>query len=116
MDHNRHLVSIASADPRLHVLPRILLVGTVSDGNHARRRAQQRAISATKLRIALAYGRRDHHCGRQRWTLLGRFLRHSPYARYARELEGLQLIGRAAPEQGVVWINTCKWNWAMRRH
>jgi len=115
MDHNRRLEAIASADPLLHDLPEIHLGGTASDRGHARRRCQQRGISYTKLRIALAYGHHDHHHGMQRWTLLGRRLRSTSYARYERELEGLQLVGSIRPFDGSVLLKTCKWNWALRR-
>lgn len=69
-----------------------------------------------KVRIALTYGNKDHHHGVQRWTLLGRRLRRSPYARFVKELEGLQLIGHQNPTDGSVVLKTCKWNWSMRRH
>jgi hypothetical protein len=115
MDHNRRLEVIASADPLLSVLPEIQLGGTASDGGHARRRCQQRGISQTKLRIALAYGLHDYHHGLQRWTLLGRRLRRTPYARFERELEGLQLVGSTRPRDGAVLLKTCKWNWDLRR-
>lgn len=116
MNHHRHLSLLAAADPRLADLPTIRMGGTERDAAHAHRRCQQRAISLTKLRIALAYGRIDHHHGLKRWTLLGRQLSSSPYARFQRELEGLQLVGALNPEQGLVQIKTCKWVWAMRRH
>ena len=130
MDHNRHLQALASCDPRLGSLPLIRLGGTAMDHSHAARRAQQRGISATKLRIALAYGIHEHHLGLERWTLYGRRLRRTPYARYLRELEGLQLVGTTltdgllagralavSPEaaNGIVLLRTCKWNWALRR-
>ena len=82
--------------------------GTERDKGHAKRRCQQRAISLTKLRIALAYGRPDHHHGQRRWTLLGRALRNSPYALFQRELEGLQLVGTPDRQQDVIQIKTCK--------
>lgn len=115
MNHHRQLEAIAAEDPRLAFLPAIQLVGTPRDSGHAQRRCQQRAISAAKIRIALGYGRHDHHHGMQRWTLLSRQLRRSPYARYERELTGLQLVGCTAPQDGSVLLKTCKWNWALRR-
>lgn len=115
MNHHRQLDVLAAADPNLTALPEILLVGTARDAGHAQRRSQQRAISAAKIRIALGYGRHDHHHGMQRWTLLSRQLRRSPYARYERELTGLQLVGSTAPQDGSVLIKTCKWNWNLRR-
>ena len=116
MNHHRHLALLAATDPRLTSLPEIRMGGTTRDSAHAHRRCQQRAISLTKLRIALAYGRPDHHHGQKRWTLLGRALRNSPYALFQRELEGLQLVGSTDPQQDVIQIKTCKWVWAMRRH
>jgi len=116
MNHHRQLETIASTDPVLASLPDIDLRGTARDDAHARRRCQQRGISLTKLRIALAYGRHEHHHGQQRWTLLSRRLRCSPYARFEGELQGLQLVGTPDPEQGTLRLKTCKWVWAMRRH
>lgn len=116
MNHHRQLEAIAAADPCLAALPEIQLAGTSGDAAHARRRCQQRAITLTKMRIALAYGRRDHHHGQKRWTLLARRLRDSPYARFEGELEGLQLIGTPDPDVHALRIKTCKWVWAMRRH
>ncbi|MDM7954746.1 MAG: hypothetical protein QUV07_16230 [Cyanobium sp. CZS 25K] len=115
MNHLRQLDDLAAADPKVILLPTIRLVGTHRDAGHAQRRCQQRAISATKIRIALAYGRHDHHHGMQRWTLLSRQLRRSPYARYERELTGLQLVGSPDPQGGSILLKTCKWNWALRR-
>ncbi|WP_216923281.1 DUF4258 domain-containing protein [Synechococcus sp. CCAP 1479/9] len=116
MNHHRQLEAIAAEDPLLTILPTIQLAGTHRDAGHAQRRIQQRGISRTKLRIALAYGRHDHHHGQQRWTLLGRSLLRSPYARFCRELEGLQLIGAFDAQDGALQLKTCKWVWAMRRH
>jgi hypothetical protein len=116
MKHHRQLAAIAADDPCLASLPPIQLAGTCRDAGHAQRRCQQRGISHTKLRIALAYGRHDHHHGQQRWTLLGRSLLRSPYARFCNELEGLQLIGGVDPQDGALQLKTCKWVWAMRRH
>ena len=116
MNDHCGLEAIAATDPCLALLPEIQLAGTRQDAGHALRRCQQRAISPTKVRIAVAYGREDHHNGHQRWTLLSRALQHSPYARYCRELEGLQLIGCADPNDGALRLKTCKWVWAMRRH
>jgi hypothetical protein len=116
MNNHRQLEAIAAVDPCLASLPEIQLAGTRQDDGHALRRCQQRAISRTKLRIAVAYGREDHHYGQQRWTLLSRALQRSPYARFCRELEGLQLIGSADPTDGALHLKTCKWVWEMRRH
>ncbi|WP_159818053.1 hypothetical protein [Cyanobium sp. Copco_Reservoir_LC18] len=115
MNHHRQLDVLAAADPNLIVLPAIHLVGTDRDAGHAQRRCQQRAISATKIRIALAYGRQEASHGLQRWTLLSRQVRRSPYARYERELTGLQLVGSPDTLDGTVCLKTCKWNWALRR-
>ena len=115
MNHLHHLAVLAAADPNLTVLPTFHLVGPDRDAGRAQRRCQQRASSTAKIRIALAYGRHDHHHGMQRWTLLSRQLRRSPYARYERELTGLQLVGSTAPQDGSVLLKTCKWNWALRR-
>jgi hypothetical protein len=115
MSHHRQLDALAAADPNLHALPAIHMGGTDRDAGHAQRRCQQRAISAAKIRIALAYGQQETTHGLQRWTLLSRQLRRSPYARYERELTGLQLVGHTAPQDGSVLLKTCKWNWALRR-
>lgn len=115
MGHHRQLDAIAAVDPNLIALPAIYLIGTNRDVGHAQRRCQQRAISASSIRIAVAYGDQDHHYGMQRWTLMSRQLRRSPYARYERELNGLQLVGSTAAEDGSVLLTTCKWNWSLRR-
>lgn len=113
--HHHHLDDIAADDPRLKDSPSILMRGTRTDRSHAQRRAQQRAISTAMIRIALAYGHLDHHHGIKRWTLLSKQLRRSPYARYERELRGLQLIGQQATADSPVELRTCKWNYALRK-
>lgn len=111
---------LAANDPHLELCPEVELVGTRCDHSHAQRRCQQRGISLTKIRIALAYGDHENHHHHERWTLLARQLNDSPYGRFARELNGLQLVGRSLidPEQGmpVVRLKTCKWNFRLRRH
>jgi hypothetical protein len=111
---------LAATDPRLQHTPQVVLLGTRSDPNHAERRCQQRAISLTKIRIALTYGHRENNHGWERWTLLSRELRGTPYARYEHDLHGLQLIGRrlspGADGNAVVQLKTCKWNYGLRRH
>lgn len=117
---HQHLDHLAASDPRLQEIPRVVLAGTASDAHHAQRRSQQRAISLTKIRIALAYGHHEIHHHLERWTLLSRQLRRSPYARFEHDLNGLQLIGRQrlSPYDGsaVVQLKTCKWNYRLRRH
>jgi len=116
---HQHLALIASKDPQLQATPEVVLVGTRYDPGHAQRRCQQRGISLTKIRIALAYGRHEMHHNDERWTLLSRQLRLTPYARYERELTGLQLIGRCvsldANSNAVVQLKTCKWSYRLRR-
>jgi len=111
---------LAARDPLLQHTPGVLLLGTRHDPSHAQRRCQQRGISITKIRIALAYGRHEIHHQLERWTLLSRQLRRSPYARFAGELNGLQLVGRRlihpADGNAVVQLKTCKWNFRLRRH
>ena len=119
MSH-RCLDRIAAADPNLEQAPEVLLSGTRQDQHHAERRCQQRGISLTKIRIALAYGRHDVHHHLERWTLAARDLKQSPYSRFEHDLNGLQLIGRSLdPEEdgtAIVAIKTCKWNYRLRRH
>jgi hypothetical protein len=120
MSHQR-LDRLAATDPRLQLTPQVLLLGTLNDPRHAQRRCQQRAISLTKIRIALTYGRRENNHGWERWTLLSRQLRGTPYARFEHDLHGLQLIGRRFSRPGVdgsavVQLKTCKWNYNLRRH
>lgn len=110
-----HLNAIAASDARLQSGPRFVLMGTSRDHAHAQRRAQQRAISTAMIRIALVYGRQEHHCGARRWTLLSKQLRCSPYARYEQELRGLQLVGQQPSADGPVELKTCKWNYTLRR-
>lgn len=116
----RHLDLLATTDPLLLRAPRVLLLGTGHDPCHAQRRCQQRAISLTKIRIALTYGRCENNHGWQRWTLLSRQLRGTPYARFEQGLHGLQLLGRClrsgADGTAVVQLKTCKWNYSLRRH
>lgn len=117
---NTHLDLLAASDPLLQHTPELQLLGTRHDPSHAQRRCQQRAISLTKIRIALAYGRCENNNGWQRWTLLSSQLRGTPYARFAHDLNGLQLIGRrlspGAAGSTVVQLKTCKWNFRLRRH
>lgn len=117
---HQHLDRIAAMDPRLQATPDVELVGTRHDPGHAQRRCQQRGISLTKIRIALAYGRHEIHHNNDRWTLLSRQLRLTPYARYESELTGLQLIGRRvshdADSNAIVQLKTCKWSYRLRRH
>ncbi|MGB5134456.1 MAG: hypothetical protein WBN89_04705 [Prochlorococcaceae cyanobacterium] len=119
MSHQR-LDHLAATDPCLQHTPEVLLLGTRDDPCHAQRRCQQRAISITKIRIALTYGRRGINHGWERWTLLSRQLRDTPYARFEHDLNGLQLIGRrlspGADGSAVVQLKTCKWNYRLRRH
>ena len=116
----QRLDHLAATDPQLRHAPRVLLIGTPSDANHAERRCQQRGISLTKIRIALTYGRHDNHHSVERWTLISRELRRSPYARYEQDLNGLQLVGRRVRSLNdggeVVLLKTCKWNYGLRRH
>lgn len=116
MSNHRQLEAIAASDPCLDSLPVLLLAGPRSDTAHALRRCQQRGISLTKLRIAFAYGHWDEHYGMQRWTLRRRDLQRSPYSRFQRELEGLQLVGSHVRDRGAVRLKTCKWVRALRRH
>ena len=117
---NPHLDLLAARDPLLQHSPELQLLGTRHDPSHAQRRCQQRGISRIKIRIALAYGRHENHHGWERWTLLSRQLRRTPYARFAHDLHGLQLIGRrlssGADGSAVVQLKTCKWNFRLRRH
>lgn len=119
MSHQR-LDLLAATDPRLQHTPQVLLLGTRDDSSHAQRRCQQRGISLTKIRIALTYGRHENNHGWERWTLLSRKLRRTPYARFEHELNGLQLIGRqlspGADGSAVVQLKTCKWNYGLRHH
>ena len=119
MSHQR-LDLLAATDRRLEQSPDVLLLGTRNDPSHAERRCQQRGISLTKIRIALAYGRCEIHHHLARWTLVSRQLRRSPYARFEHDLNGLQLIGRFHPSalggRGMVQLKTCKWNYHLRRH
>ena len=118
MSH-QHLDLLAAKDPQLQESPEVEMVGTRHDPGHAQRRCQQRGISITKIRIALAYGHHEFHHNDERWTLLSRQLRLTPYARYENELTGLQLIGRCvSPDTDsntVVQLKTCKWNYRLRR-
>lgn len=52
---------LAASDPRLLNTPEVVLLGSRSDPGHAQRRCQQRGITRTKIRIALAYGRQCSH-------------------------------------------------------
>lgn len=89
---HQHLDHLVASDPRLQEIPRVVL----------------------------AYGYHEIHHHLERWTLLSRQLRRSPYARFEHDLNGLQLIGRQrlSPYDGsaVVQLKTCKWNYRLRRH
>lgn len=115
MSHQQ-LNQLAASDLHLMQAPKVELAGTLNDANHARRRCQQRAISLTKIRIALIYGHHEIHHRLERWTLLPRLLRQSPYSRYEHELGGLQLVGMQIDGGEVVRLKTCKWNYRLRRH
>ncbi|MCP9928838.1 DUF4258 domain-containing protein [Cyanobium sp. CH-040] len=111
---------LAGDDPHLQQTPEFVLIGARNDPSHAERRCQQRGISLTKIRIALAYGRHDHHHGWERWTLVSRRLRRTPYERFEHDLNGLQLVGRRLSNSSdggaLVQLKTCKWSYRLRRH
>lgn len=116
MTNPSQLERIAARDPALQQLPRVVYAGTAWDHSHAQRRAQQRCISPTKIRIALAYGKQERHHAMERWTVLRSSLRRSPYIRHGHELEGLQLVGWFSPGDGILQLKTCKWVWRLRTH
>jgi hypothetical protein len=115
MKFQKQLIQLTNSDDIVKALPPIEAFCLAKDHDHVNRRLQQRAISWSMIKLALAYGKRQYHSGAMTWTLLDKSLQYTPYARFIDKLRGLRIIAVNYSSDHILKISTAYWTYDLRR-
>jgi hypothetical protein len=115
MKFQTRLSQLVSKDDNINNLQQVEICCSQKDRNHFNRRLQQRAINWDMIRLAIAYGKFQHHAHAYTWTLLDRSLIQTPYARFVDKLRGLRIIATRNSWDRRIKLITAYWAYDLRR-